>query len=259
MNDIFNISRFIGLLKKHSSENYKTYLMSTGVLVGILTLILSFLAYMSDGHIGVFQQGIIFLNVMLFSGTIFCSMIFADLGSRKKAIPILTLPVSHIEKYLVAWLYSFVIFQLVYVGCFYAVDYIVVHTANNGILDKNSMVNVFSLDDKFWIVFPQFAVLHAICFIGAIFFERLHFIKTAFLFFVFILLISLLNPVLLHWIFGITIDKGVPFGAVGITEHGNFWMIRRNTVGDYILLVSLILVCVSLWAGTYFKLKEKQV
>lgn len=259
MNDIFNWKRFIALFKKHSAENYKTYLMSIGVLIGVLTLILSFITYTSDGHIGVFQQGIIFLNIMIFSGTIFTSMIFADLGSRKKAIPILTLPVSHLEKYLVAWIYSFVVFQLVYVGCFYAVDYIVLYAGNVGISDKNNMVNVFSADDPFWIAFPQFAVLQAICFIGAVYFERLHFIKTAFLFFLFILFLTVFNTMLLNWIFGFKVDKGIPFSSVGITEAGHFWFIRRDHLGDTVVFASLVLVCGLLWLGSYFRLREKQV
>jgi hypothetical protein len=259
MNNVFNFTRFSRLFYKHTTEHFKTYLMSTGVLIGILTLIFLFISYVSNGHISTNQQGIIFFNLLFFSGTVFTSMIFADLGDRKKSIPMLTLPVSHFEKYLVAWVYSFVIFQLVFIGCYYLVDSTVIKVGNSGLIDKSEIINVFSPDYMFWVAFPQYALLHAICFFGAIFFEKLHFIKTAFLFFIFIMLISMANPFLLSAIFGLKIEKGVPFNSVGIMEADQFWFIRPTETSYSILLITVFLVSVILWLSTYFKLKEKQV
>ena len=259
MNDIFNLKRFIELFKKHTAENYKTYLMSTAVLIGILALIMSFIVYTSEGHIGIVQQGIIFLTVMFFSGMIFTSMIFSDLGDRKKAIPMLTLPASHLEKALVSWFYAFILFQLVYLGCFYLIDYLVVSVANNGLKDKNSIVNVFSNEDHFWIAFPQFAVLNSICFVGALWFERMHFIKTAFVFLVFVLVLTTFNYISLGWMFNVSVAKAPPFNSVGIFEGDKFWRIKGNDLSGVILLVAVVLICGVLWVASYFRLKEKQV
>ncbi|PTS95503.1 hypothetical protein DBR11_21215 [Pedobacter sp. HMWF019] len=259
MNNTFNLIRFLRLFKKQTAEQYKTYLMSVGVLIGILALLLGFMSYSGGGSIGPTAQGVIFFNLMLFSGTIFTSLIFADLGNNKKSIPILTLPSSHLEKYLVAWLYSFVIFQVVYIACFYVIDYTVISIGNIDQAHKSTVVNVFSTNFKIWVVFPIFAVLHSICFIGSVFFEKLHFIKTAFTFFIFLIFICLINPLFLKAIFDVKVLKGVPFNSIGIEIGETSYFVRPNDTSDVILLVMAGLLTLVLWTSTYFRLKEKQV
>jgi hypothetical protein len=259
MNNTFNLIRFLRLFKKQTAEQYKTYLMSVGVLIGILALLLGFISYSGGGNIGPTVQGAVFFNLMLFSGTIFTSLIFADLGNNKMSIPILTLPSSHLEKYLVAWLYSFVIFQLVYIACFYAIDYAVVAVGNMDQTHKSEVVNVFSMNFKIWIAFPIFAVLHSVCFIGSIFFEKLHFIKTAFTFFIFLIFLCLINAIMLGAIFPAKVLKGVPFNSVALEINEKFCFVRPTNTSDVILLIMAVLLTLVLWTGTYFRLKEKQV
>lgn len=259
MNETFNFTRFLNLFKKHTAEQYKTYLMSTGVLIGVLILVLGFINYSTHGHMGPVIQGAMFANFLFFSGTIFTSLIFTDLGDRKKSISTLALPASHFEKYLVAWLYSYVIFQLVFLGCFYAIDYLVISIGNANSPDKMELINVFSPDRKVWVSFLVFAILHSICFFGAVFFEKLHFIKTVFSFFIFIAVLCMLNPVLLHTIFQAEIDNGIPFNMVGlIINKENIYIEPTKT--SYIIAATIaILISVILWISTYFRLKEKQV
>lgn len=259
MNDIFNFTRFVHLFKKHTAEHYKTYLMSTGVLVGVMVLIMGFVSYSTRGHMSAIIQGTLFSNFLFFAGMIYTSMIFTDLGDRKKSVPALTLPVSHLEKYLVAWLYSFIIFQLVYLGCFYAIDFMMITAANVSVIDKNEVINVFSANERFWLAFPMFAVLHAVCFIGAIFFDKLHFIKTIFSFFVLLLLVALLNPVLVKAIFQTEVKDSIPFVSVEVILDSKPWSIMPTAASNLILLVTSFLIVIALWLGTYFRLKEKQV
>ncbi|ETZ21174.1 hypothetical protein [Pedobacter sp. V48] len=259
MNETFNFTRFLNLFKKHTAEQYKTYLMSTGVLIGVLILVLGFISYSTKGHMGPVIQAAMFVNFLFFSGTIFTSLIFTDLGDRKKSIPALSLPASHFEKYLVAWLYSFVIFQLVFLGCFYAIDYLVITIGNANSPDKIEVVNVFSTDRKVWVSFLVFAILHSICFFGAVFFEKLHFIKTVFSFFIFIAMLCLLNPVLLHTIFQEEIDNGIPFNMVGLIINKEYIYIEPTKTSFIIAATVAILISVILWISTYFRLKEKQV
>lgn len=259
MKETFDLGRFASLFKKHTVENYKAYLLSLGVLTGGLTLVMTIISYINNGHISVVQQGIVFLFMMFLSGTVFTSIIFSDLGDRKRAIPMLTLPASHLEKALVAWIYAFVIFQIIYLGCFYLVDSVTINFINRNQVDKSLIVNVFSREDHFWIAFPQFAVLNSICFIGAVWFEKLHFIKTAFTFLIFVLLLTLFNYLTLGWMFAVEIAKAPPFNSVGIIVGDKFWRIKGNTQSDIVLLLTVVLVCILLWAGSYFKLKEKQV
>src|ERR1700753_3363335 len=100
MNNIFSISRFWRLFIKHSAEHYRTYLMSISVLGGVMLLGGAFIIYMIPGPLDAGFQSVLFVSLMLISGTIFTSTIFSDAGDKRKAIPILTLPASQFEKVL---------------------------------------------------------------------------------------------------------------------------------------------------------------
>ncbi len=119
MKKTFSLNRFGRLFKKHTKEHYRNYLMSIAVLVGVMILGGSFLVYMADVQLDKNIQTFLFFTIMLLAGTIFTSSVFADLGEKKKAIAWLTLPASHFEKYLVAWIYSFLLFIIVYTLIFY--------------------------------------------------------------------------------------------------------------------------------------------
>ena len=51
MNQTFNLNRFAALFKKHTVENYKTYLMSVGVLAGLLILFMGIASYSNGGYL----------------------------------------------------------------------------------------------------------------------------------------------------------------------------------------------------------------
>lgn len=259
MNQTFHFSRFALLFKKYSVENYKTHLIALGVLAGLLIICLAFVAFVSNGYIGLTTQFVLFLFFFLLGGPVFTSLIFADLGDQKKSIPALTLPVSNFEKYLVGWIYTFIIFQVVYLLCFYGADLLVLKLNEVERQPKNAVVNVFSTRPKFYIAFYIFAVLHAISFIGAIFFERLHFIKTMFTVFIGLLLLIFLNKAMLNGLFSVKIWKGVPLNPLQISEGGmNYEVEPLPSINLTVLLLTLALVFV-LWVGTYFRLKEKEV
>ena len=110
MNSIFSMDRFIRLFYKHTKEHYRNYLMSLAVLVSVMILGGSFLVYMAEIQLDRNIQTFLFFTIMLLAGTVFTSSVFTDLGEKKKAIAWLILPASHFEKWLVAWLYSFLLF-----------------------------------------------------------------------------------------------------------------------------------------------------
>ena len=259
MNNTFNFSRFALLFKKQLVEQGSTYLMSTAVLLGILTIILGFSTYSNDGYISEKTQLAFMVTALFFSGVIFTSMIFSDLGDKKKAIPMLTLPVSHLEKYLVGWLYSFIFFLLIFFTCFYTVDALTVYVGNMHVVHKNEVLNLFSKELKPYYVIPIFALLHSAAFLGAIFFERLHLIKTAFSTLVFVFVIFILNQPLLKMIFKPEIRTAVPFANVGVVDGDHVWYIDSTKDSMHILGIVLILLTVVLWTSAYFKLKEKEV
>lgn len=259
MSQIFNINRFAALFKKHTVENYKTYLMSVGVLAGLLILFMGFASFVNDGFLILGFQETFFFVFLLLSGSIFTSLSFTDLGDKKKAIPALTLPASHFEKYLVSWLYSFLIFQLLYVALFYLIASIVISFGHNVPGRENVLLNLFDKDRMARMVFVIYPIIHAIIFFGAIYFEKLHFIKSGFAFFIGIFLLGLFNrPIMAsmidHKIIGTTI-----FSPLEITDGKKYWEIFPPEIQNQTVGIVIVIVVVLLWVSAYFKLKEKEV
>ena len=255
MNNIFNAKRFGRLFVKHTSEHFKTYFMSLSVLVGVFVLGDSFL-YIIPGDIDIGMQSVLFVFVLLAGGTLFTSNIFADLGNPKRAIGTLMLPASHFEKFLVAWLYSFVIYCIVFTGLFYLALIFLVNL--NHVPNQQSQVfNVFSHPAA--PLFLVFTLLHSISFFGAVFFDKLHFIKTAFCFFIVMAILTLLNTVFLRAIIGQHVKPAIPFGRIDILAGIKYVDVGSIRQSDHAVTYVIIAASLLFWAASYFRLKEKQV
>jgi hypothetical protein len=256
MNNTFNLSRFGKLFIKHTAENYKSYLMSLTVLIGVMVLGGSFLVYMIEVPIDKGFQSAIFVMILLLAGTIFTSTIFANIGDKKKAMASLTLPASHFEKYLVAWLYSYVLFIVVYTIGFYLVVLFAVnikHFPGHPI----EMINVF--ERPLAEMFLLYAFLHSVAFLGAIFFDKLHFIKTAFLFFIFLAILIVFNRVLLGILLKRDIEVTVPFGNLRFIDNSHITDINVTQQQYSYLLIFITVLALIFWVAAYYRLKEKQV
>ena len=257
MNKIFSPARFGKLFVKHTTEHYKGYLMALGVLIGVMVLGGSFLVYMIDAPLDHSTQSAMFVVILLIAGTIFTSTIFADLGEKKKSIAYLTLPATHFEKYLVAWLYSFLVFLLIYAISFYLVALFLLNIKHvSGQAD--GVINL--LQKQYLQMALIYAFLHAIAFWGAICFNKLHFIKTGFIFFIFFGLLILLNKVVLTAMIGRNVDAAPPFGSLRFSDGGRQVDITLPDARDNPILTFLILgLTIVIWISAYYRLKEKQV
>jgi len=261
MNNIFNAQRFFKLLNKHTREHYKTYLISTAVLIGILSLLMGCTAYLSGGQFGTNAQFGYFYIFLFLCGAIFTSMIFANLGDKKKSIPALTLPVSNLERFVVGWIYSYLIFQVIFVICFFTIDLIVISVGNMNPGVRNVLINSDENSDKLLMAFLIFGLVHASAFFGAIFFEKMQFIKTMFSVFIVLIILQLINIPLINFFFKISTRMQPIFAGVSLYETGKdpYVFIRPTADSYHVLMIMCLLVTLVLWAATFFKLKEKQV
>jgi hypothetical protein len=258
MNNTFSFKRFAMLFKKHTLEHAKMYLMSAGVLAGVLFLILGFVAYTTGGQLPPGAQTVIFILFLLFAGSIFTSLSFAALGDKRKAIPVLTLPASHFEKYLVVWVYSFIIFQLVFVGVFYLADGIVLSLCSSA-TNHVQVLNLFDERYDSYAAFIIYMVLHAFAFLGAVYFEKLHFIKTSFVFFAFMIAFVFLNQPILNLMVDKEVLKSMPFEGLRFMENGHQQNIEPKINFDYYHLAAVCVTALLLWCSAFFRLKEKEV
>lgn len=263
MNNTFDIKRFGMLFKKHTIEHSKTYGLSIAVLFGVIFLILLFFSMMNRWHLDEGSQIMLFLFTMSGFGSIFGSVVFADLGDRSKVIPALMLPSSHFEKFLVGLLYSYFIFLIVFVASFCLADYIVVNLSNHD-LEENQMINVFQTTGRRPILaFVSFTLFHAFVFWGSIVFKKLHLIKTAIVFFLCLGAVALINGLVLNMFFAADtrFSAGMPFTGIGILQpnqdYSSWGLEPADEFYTYLKAVFVIVVLL-FWTTTYFKLKEKE-
>jgi len=256
MNNIFNINRFWRLFIKHTAEHYRAYLMSAAVLGGVMLLGGAFIIYMIPGPLDAGFQSVLFVSLMLIGGTLFTSTVFADMGDKRRAIPTLTLPASQFEKFLVGWIYSFPIFLVFYTTIFYVVLLGLI-SMKHWPHHRTEVLSVFQ--NRVYIMLVVYSVLHAITLYGAVLFDKLHFIKSAFSFFVSYGVLILLNTLFLRAIIGRDIMAAIPYGFLNFQERDKYYSIDVTYASINWVLWILIGVAILFWAIAYLRLKEKQV
>jgi len=257
MNQAFDIGRFGRVFYKYTIEHYKSYLMSLVVLVGVLLLGGSFLVYMEGKPLDKGLQLVMFISTMLLSGTIFTSTIFSELGEKKKAMPWLLLPATHFEKFLVAWVYSFLVFIVVYTLSFNLVALLLLNARH---FEGEAHGLFYSFNRQILEVYIAYAFLHGVAFWGAIYFNRMNFIKTAFTFFIFIGVLMFMNRLLLQLMLGRPVEAAAFFGFTRVINNGQpvDIVLKQGNSGFNIIYLEIAMALI-LWTAAYFNVKEKQV
>lgn len=256
MDNLFNIHRFNRLFIKHTAEHYKTYLMALAVLLGVLLLGGSFMVYIIDQPIEVNAQSVIFSGIYFLAGSIFTSTVFADFGDKKKAIASLTLPASNFEKFLVGWVWSYLVFSIIFIGAFYLALYFFMHMRHWASY-HDEVFNIFARPAIF--LFIPFSFVHSFTLFGAICFNKLHFIKTGFVFFISVAVLVTINTFFLESILGRRVHPAVPFSNVNFFQNHNDYDISMVDRYDTAVYWLIMIVSVLLWTAAYFRIKEKQV
>jgi len=258
MNNTFNLTRFGWYFKKHTIDYGRTYLLSLAVAAGVVFLGLALPAFIGVGVVTQNYQYGMYIFLVWLGGSIFTSNIFADLGNRKKAVLPLTLPVSHLERFLVAWLYTFPIFLVAANVCFFAVDSVVVSMAHSTI-EPNKLINLFDTKTPGIMALVIFMVFQSLCFWGAVYFNKLHFIKTAFIFFITLLAITLFNKVSLSIISGGKLSSYNLFFQNQVFIKGKYYSFTLSNSTYLISWIIYALTGILLLISTFYKLKEKEV
>ncbi|MGX5688887.1 hypothetical protein [Arcticibacter tournemirensis] len=260
MNSLFNLRRFAMLFKKHTLENFRYYMMSLVVLLGIMSLFFLFTSMSFNGRhisIPVETQFSMFTGLFLLGGTIFTSTVFSDLAGKKRAIFSLTLPVTYTERFLIGWVYSAIVYPVMFAACFYFVDWLFLFVINQW--PGANFVNVFSAEKKFYLVFVIYAALQAISLWGAVFFDKYQFIKTAFVFFVFVFVLNLFNKGLLSLLIRTKGSTGLPFSDLSL-ENFNYGRVALDAHVHNIYLVSVVAsITILFWLAALLRVKEKEV
>lgn len=273
MNNTFDIKRFGLLIKKQWLEYGKLYLISLGIVAGVLGAMYGYMYW----DIITLRTGFENLNLRLdfrwplFSifGILFISLAanhyFAPLGQKPKAILELTLPASSLEKFLVGVLYSCIFAVLSYLLIFYVIDLIFVArlknlfptAVNHNYADPERILNeqvpqyFFSRVKKLpSIQLSPFAgsfLLTSVFLLGSLFYNKFQYIKTVITVMVFGAVWLTLTINLQHSIFSNKISTS------NYNQH-----VSQNILG-WGFSVFLLVLTIIFYTIAYIRFKEKEV
>jgi hypothetical protein len=273
MNDTFSLQRFGLLLKKFIKEHTATYLLYIAILFGIILVVyglttLSVLQgrFPSEAPVIYFVMGSILMAGM------FSSSFYSFFHNKAKGIQYLNLPSSHTEKLLVGFLFTQIVFFVIYVAVFFVVDQMMVGIYNKFhkmpgnvspeylLLYKASPID-FNNPEIFFGLLVAY-IVSAVSHFGSLCFEKNAFVKTA--------LICIVGSFALvfysyYGMKSIIPEEIMPNGTVyntsmrvgedpikGIVYLPGGW-------SKFITWFLPVMAYVLFWSASYFKLKEKQV
>ena len=257
-NQYFSPARFGRLFARHTAEHLRGYLLTAAVGAGGMLLVMGFVTYLQRSALAPGGQGVFFIVFLLGGGSIFASTVFAQFGDKRPAAGALLLPASHLEKYLVAWLYSAPLFLLVFLPLFYLVNALVAYVgAAPG--QTPALLNLFTARQDFADGFWWFFLLNSVFLWGAIYFEKAHFVKTGFVVFLGMAALSVLNYRALLSLLSGEVRFAPPFTGAGLQEGEAFYTLTLpETQTAWLALLPLALAAL-LWLAAYFRLTEKQL
>lgn len=274
MNDVFSFRRFGLLLKKHLTEEYKQYLLLSAGALGIM-LVLNTLSTLENLHneFNTNMHEVIFAIGFIFGGSIFASMTYHFFQNNAKGIRFMQLPASHLEKIVVMFVVTQVIFFVGFIILFYINDWIMCTVYNMFVtIPKNipaERLSFFHADlyrmDTVWAkrAITFFFVFSSIAHFGSIGFRKIAFIKIALCVIIVGFIITWLNFTFMRSLIPEPNMPGGMFYSISLRlESENVsrgFVLLPDNWTNVIDLVLPVVLYISFWTGSYYKLKEKQV
>lgn len=174
MNEIFSSRRFGLLLRNDAIAGYRSLLVVSATLAGIVLIIAIVSRGSASGNESFYLTW--FTMMLLIWGPIVASRSFNELHDKTKNEAYLLLPASGVEKTIARLLFATVIF-LGYLLVFTILTSVVVEAANSLLFGQhNRLFRPF--DPMGWTLVGHFVVIQSVYFLGAAWFRKSHFIKT---------------------------------------------------------------------------------
>jgi hypothetical protein len=263
MNNTFSFRRFGWLFRKTILERPMQIL---GMV--LLSLVNVFFIYVISKFLSGFDvaQNAAFMIGLIGGGCFLAAQIYNYFNSNAMGSSFLTLPASHLEKWLCGVLIAGVLYLLIFLGFFRVMDQFFVDNYHAH-LDKNSpfykelyeAVEVFAFDGfvaaKAFILYANFA---GAMLIGAFYFNKLNFIKVALLicgFWVGSWVINLLiaSVMMQH------VQNALPYWVVFIKVNDDEGRLELpGKMASVVKVFIAYIIPITLWALAYLRLREKE-
>ncbi|MEA5403746.1 hypothetical protein VB776_12540 [Arcicella sp. DC2W] len=253
MNNFFSYERFSLLVKRQWAENNFILMMGVVVYASIVAVIYS-INFDADNHFMLNKgaQTSMFVLGLFAGGTLFTNYIFKDFGNNIQTMSFLMTPASHFEKLCVGLFYSLIAFPIAFLFVFGVVDFAFVALSGN---KSNEILYSLIIESyqgysffiSLWVTLQIFTML------GAVYFGKMSYIKTAFSGFLTIAIFIFIGYLLVKFIIGE--DYNIRMSHADRDSLSGTYKFLDNTLKIYIyyLLAPFFAVI------TYFKLKEKEV
>ncbi|WP_343701090.1 hypothetical protein [Chitinophaga sp.] len=281
----FSFSRFINLFKLQLAANRRLYLLGMAALAGMLLAFMLFFL-ITDRELNFKTQQAVYLVGLVLSSAVFTTTVFKQYAERSQRAQALMLPVSALEKMVLAVVLTLVVYPLVYtiicIACLKVINYLDIYWLGN----PNAL---YMLNDEYT---PGLLVIYfylqSFVLLGAIWFRKQTFVKSAVMICLIIIGMQAFSSFLGRKIIGRTQPANVEavsqkLGATkirhfmydGATPYVNTLLMANTEIEgkvdwEYykvelpqpafsIMLVVLIAVPFFLWFITLLKLREQQL
>lgn len=250
---IFDINRVKLLLTRQLRLNSSTILIGFGAVVGVITFILSIRVITESNALSMAGFTGLALPIFFIGGYIFTSTIFSELRTSHRGYLYLTLPASTLEKLVVAWFISSVLYTIAAIGVFYFINLLLMLVAY---LTNGEPIQLFNFFDAWMLkIYAIYIVTQSVFLLGAIYFRGVNFLKTLLALFVISLVLSIFSALLTRLIvfpgFGnLQFNNNMPDGIEGFI--GDTFIPTVKILFWYIMAPFFLVV-------SYYRLKERQV
>ena len=259
MNQQFNLSRFSLLLKHYWAETGKSYLISLGLIIGIMLLLMIPIVGTSRYHDLLFiLHAFGFLGGIMLGGSLFTSTAFSAYSTPGRGMATSMLPASQLEKFVVILLAHLLFAVLIFV-----VGYLL----HNGLVDianQNLSVNgrkyqPAPADVMRFFGFSYF-LLQGTLFLGSLYFTKNAFIKTLGIVLGVTVLAFIVNMVLAYQFTG-EADRVMtfPFTLWNVSEGQQFYQVGLPSFASTLVRLFLGLIVVAFGYITFVRLQEKEI
>ncbi|QEC79847.1 hypothetical protein [Mucilaginibacter ginsenosidivorax] len=202
-----SIHRIWLLVRKQWAENQQLYILGMLAMAGIIAGLIIYNISSFEGFDKRSQKNLFFLS-MVVVGSIFATTILSQFNTKHAGIQALMLPASALEKFVVAAIYSIIVFPVCFVVIVYPLI-IIGHYVDRELIGSNNLLYVANGDLEEFIFIFIFLILQSVALFCSVLFKRYVFIKSAILVIIVFFGVIISNPLIARRIVTINTEKPV--------------------------------------------------
>ncbi|MES2731308.1 MAG: hypothetical protein V4714_06155 [Bacteroidota bacterium] len=259
MNQIFSFRRFWLLLKLDFAENGKSYLLSSGIIIGLMLLLMAPIMFKKDHQelLSSLLHPMAFFICVIFGGSLFTSTAFVQYNTPTRGISALMVPASQSEKFLATLLINMA-FMVLFIVLFWQLHHRLIDIANSRLPANSWKYHPIPPDITTYFTFSYFLIQGAM-FLGSIYFSRNTYIKALATCVVIVLVVSVFNYILAYQFTSHPSHLATfPFTSWNGFQDKHFIVAYPEPVWKWIWAF-VMLIIVGLWSASYLRLKEKEI